>query len=314
MQVELLLDGRQIDHAERAHLVDRLRVLNSGLLHRLAGALDGAADPGFADEHVVRLFGQHEAAGARQRIEPRLGEAFELHLAVAVGEEGEHEERQPVRRRLVEGAEHARRILAARAPTQQFVRLLAAIAAEIFVQKVDHRPEMTAFLDVDLEQIAHVVERRRGLAEIALLFDRSRFGVTLDHHQAAQHGAVFARDILPGRLADMLAERDGTIFLLGCKENAPAVLRHLHIVELGPALGIDRHRGAQIDHGLLETFRSHVLPPVEIARVPALQRFEHAAVLGEIHVVRNLLPVVHVDEVHGVLQIFICPFHLSPSS
>ena len=258
-------------------------------LHRLAGALHRAADAGLADEHVVRLFGQHEAAGARQRIEARLRQAFELHLAVAVGEEGEHEERQPVRRLLVEGAEHARRILAAGAAAQQLVGLLAAVAAEILVQDVDHRPEVAALLDVDLEQVAHVVERRRGLAEMALLLDGGRLGVALDHHQAAQHGAVFARHLLPGRLALVLAERDGAVFFLRREQDAPAVLRHLHVVELGPALGIDRDRGAQIDHRLLEALRPHVLPPVEIAGVPAFQRLEHAAVLGEIHVVRNFL-------------------------
>jgi hypothetical protein len=108
MQIELFLDGRQVDDAEVADFADIVRVLDPGRLHRLAGALDGAADAGLADEHVVRLFGQHEAAGARQRIEAGLREALQLHLAVAVGEECEHVERQPVRRRFVEGAEHAR--------------------------------------------------------------------------------------------------------------------------------------------------------------------------------------------------------------
>ena len=67
---------------------------------------------------------------------------------------------------------------------------------------------MAAFLDIDLEQVAHVVERGRGLAEMALLLDRGRLGVALDHDQAAQHGAMFAGHFLPGRLAVMLAERD----------------------------------------------------------------------------------------------------------
>src|ERR1700692_3932846 len=62
---------------------------------------------------------------------------------------------------------------------------LAALAAEIFLQQVDHRPEMAAFLDIDLEQVAQVVERGRGLAEITLLLDRGRLGVALDHDQAA---------------------------------------------------------------------------------------------------------------------------------
>ena len=61
-------------------------------LHRLAGALDDARHAGLADEHVVRFLGQHEAAGARQRVEAGLRQRRELHLAVAVGEEGEHEE------------------------------------------------------------------------------------------------------------------------------------------------------------------------------------------------------------------------------
>ena len=276
-------------------------IVDAGRLHRLAGALDDAADAGLAHEHVMGFFGQHEAAGARQRIEARLRQAFELHLAVAVGEEGEHEERQPVRRLLVEGAEHARRVGAAGAAAQQLVGLLAAVAAEIFVQQVDHRPQMAAFLDIDLEQVAHVVERRRGLAEMALLLDRGGLGVALDHDEPAQHGAVFARHLLPGRLAEMAAERDLAVLLRRRQQDAPAVFRHPHIVELGPALGIDRDRGAQIDQRLLEALRPHVLPPVEIARVPAFQRAQDAAVLGEADIVRDLGRVVDVDEVHGTL-------------
>jgi len=36
---------------------------------------------------------------------------------------------------------------------------------------------MAAFLDIDLEQIAQIVERRAGLAEAALLLDRGGLGV-----------------------------------------------------------------------------------------------------------------------------------------
>ena len=187
---------------------DVVGIVDAGLLHRLAGALDDAGDAGLAHEHVVRFLGQHEAAGARQRIEAGLRQRLELHLAVAVGEIGEHEERQPVRRLLVEGAQHARRVGIAGAALQQRFRLLAAVGAEIFLQQIDHRPEVAALLDVDLEQVAHVVERGRGLAEMALLLDRGRLGVALDHDQAAQHGAVFARHFLPGVLALVRAERN----------------------------------------------------------------------------------------------------------
>ena len=232
---------------------------------------------------------------------PDCASDVQLHLAVAVGEVGEHEERQPVRRRLVEGAEHARAIGIAGAAAQQLVGLLAAVAAEIFLQQIDHRPEMAALLDIDLEQVAHVVERGRGLAEMALLLDRSRLGVALDHDQPAQHGAILARHFLPGRLAVMLAERDDAVFLLRREQDAPAIVRHLHVVELGPAARIDRIGGAQIDQRLLEAFRPHVVPPVDVAGMPALQRLQHLAILGEIHVVGNLGRVidVHDVDVHG---------------
>ena len=82
---------------------------------------------------------------------------------------------------------------------QQLVGLLAAVLAEILVQQVDHGPQVPAFLDVDLEQVAHVVERGRGLAEVALLLDARGLRVALDDDQAAQHGAVLARHLLPGR-------------------------------------------------------------------------------------------------------------------
>src|SRR2546429_5498232 len=48
-------------------------------------------------------------------------------------------------------------------PYTTLFRSLAAVAAEIFLQQIDHRPQVTAFLDVHLEQIAHVVKRGRGL-------------------------------------------------------------------------------------------------------------------------------------------------------
>ena len=188
--------------------------------------------------------------------------------------------------------------LAGAAP-QQFVGLLAAVAAEIFVQEIDHRPQMAAFLDIDLEQVAHVVERGRGLAEMALLLDRGRLGVALDDDEAPQHGAIFAGHVLPGRLAVVAAERNLAAFLLRREQNAPAVFRHLHVVELRPALRIDRDRGAQIDQRLLEAFRAHVLPPVDVAGMPALQRAQHLPVLGQTDVVGDLGRVVDVLNVHG---------------
>ena len=91
---------------------------------------------------------------------------------------------------------------------QQRLGFLAAVAAEVVVQQVDHRPQVAAFLDVDLEQVAQVVLRRRGQAEVALLLDRCRLGVALRDDDAAQVGAVLAGHVLPGRLALVVAEVD----------------------------------------------------------------------------------------------------------
>ena len=156
----------------------------------------------------MRFFGQHEAAGARQRIEAAFGERCELHLAVAVGEEGEHEERQPVRRLFVECAEDARIVDLSALALEQRLRLLAAVLAEIFDEQINHRPKVAALLDVDLEQVAHVVEARRRCAEVALLLDRSGLGVALHDDQPAQQRPVLARHFLPRRLALVAAERN----------------------------------------------------------------------------------------------------------
>src|ERR1700730_110837 len=160
---------------------------------------------------------------------------------------------------------------------------------------------MAAFLHVDLEQVAHVVERRCRLAQMALLLDRRRLSVALDHHETAQHGAILAGYILPDRLAEMATKRNGAVVLLWREQNAPAVFRHLHIVEFRPALGVHGHGCAQIDQRLLEAFGTHILPPVEIARVPTFERPQNATILREADIVGNLGRVVDVDEVHGML-------------
>jgi len=61
---------------------------------------------------------------------------------------------------------------------EQLLGFLAPVAAEVSVEQVDHRPEVAAFLDVDLEEIAQVVQRRAGVAEQALLLDGRRLGVS----------------------------------------------------------------------------------------------------------------------------------------
>ncbi len=294
VEVEVLLQRGKVDHAQAAQPG---RVVGLVLVHHVAGALDDARNARFADEHVVRLLGQHEAAGARQRVEARLGERRELVLAVAVGDEGKHEERQPVRRLLVERGEDARVVGVARAALEQRLGFLATVAAEVGVQQVDHGPKVAAFLDVDLEQVAQVVERGAGKAQVALLLDRSRLGVALGDDDAAQRRAVFAGHVLPGGLAPVGAEVDLAACLGGGEENAPAVVRHPHVVEVRPALGLDADRGAQVHVHRLRLFGAHFAPPLEVPRLPVLERALQRPVARQVDVVRDALVVV--DARHG---------------
>ena len=230
--------------------------------------------------------------GARQRIEARFGERAELVLAVAIGEEREHEERQPVGRLFVERAEDPRIVGVARAALEQRFGLLAAVAAEIRVQQIHHRPQMAPFLDVDLEQVAQVVERRAGEPEMALLLDRRRLGVALRDDEAPQVRPVLAGHFLPRGLALVRAEIDLAPGLGRREEDAPAIVGHLDVIEVRPALRLDADRRAQVDVGLAGAFGPHVAPPVQELGLPVLERALQRLVAGKVDVVGDLLAVI----------------------
>src|SRR5437870_13399304 len=120
---------------------------------------------------MMRFFGQHEFTGARQRLESRLSQSRELILAVTIRKHRESEKVQPVVARLIECFEDARFVRIAAAPLQQRISLIAAVAAKISVQQINHGPEMPALFDVYLKKIAQVVKRRTSVAELSLLLD-----------------------------------------------------------------------------------------------------------------------------------------------
>src|SRR5579872_2370245 len=107
------------------------------------------------------------------------------------------------------------------------------------MQQVDHRPQMPAFLDVDLEKIAQVIQRRTGFAEIALLLDRCGFGIALRHDEASQHPSMLARNFAPNRFTLVLAESDATIGLRRGQKNSPSIVGHFEIAESRPSLRVD---------------------------------------------------------------------------
>lgn len=208
MEVDIALDGRQVDHAGGAQLG---HVVGLEFVHLLRGALNDAGNAAFAHEHVVRFFGQHELGRAGQQVKSAFRQRAQLELAITVGEIGEHEETQPVWRGFVEGAQDARIVRVPAAALQQALGFIAAIAAKMLVQQINHGPQVAAFLDVDLVEVAQVIHAGGGQAEVTLLLDRRRLGVALRDDDAAQIGTVFTRNVLPGFFTLVIAKVDGTV-------------------------------------------------------------------------------------------------------
>jgi hypothetical protein len=214
-------------------------------------------------------------------------------LAVAVGEHREHEERQPVGDRLVEGREDAGLVHVPGPPLEQVFRLLAPVAAEVGVQQVDHRPEVAPFLDVHLEEVAAVVHGRRAVAQQALLLDAGGLGVPLRDDDAAQRVAELAGNLLPRGIPEEVSEPYPAVVLGRGQEDPPFVVGHLHVVEVRPSLRIDRDGGAEVDLVRLEIRGAGLVPPLEVVGLPLLERPEQALVLRQVDVVRDLLVELH---------------------
>ena len=297
VEVDEALQRRQIDGARGAH---PFRVVGAEFVHHCARPFDDPHDAGLAHEHVMGFLGQHELAGTRQRVEAGLGQGRELIFSVAVGEEGEHEVGQPVWRGFVESAQNARFVRVAGVPLQHHLRLFATVAPEVGVQQIDHRPQVAALLHVDLEQIAQVVQRRAGGAQMPLLFDRGRLGITLRDDQPAQLAAVLAGHLLPGGLPEVIAEGDARVRGRRRQEDAPTIVGHFDVAEMRPAVGVHADCGAQIDVQRTARHRSEIVPPAQVIGLPGFQGAPQPAIVGQPDVVRNALGVI---DRHGVLPV-----------
>src|SRR5206468_6570590 len=130
--------------------------------------------------------------------------------------------------------------------------------------------------------------RRRGAAEMALLLDRRRLGISLRHDQSTQICAMLARHLLPRWLALVRAEIDLALGLERIQKNSPPILRHLDEVEVRPAFVIDTNRGAQVDVVEARAVGTHLAPPIEERRLPMLERALQHAVIAQADVVRDL--------------------------
>src|SRR5207244_5922479 len=107
----------------------------------------------------------------------------------------------------------------------------------------------------------------------------------------------------------MLAERDPPVGDGRREQDAPAVFGHPDIAELGPALGLDADRGAQIDEARLEALGPALPPPVETARVPAFERPPQPRVGIEPDIVRDQPVIIDAD---GFGHVLLLPFASFP--
>ena len=199
----------------------------------------------------MRFFSQHEARGTRQRIKARFSQCTQLELAVAIREVGEHEKRQPVRGAFIKGAQNAWIVQVTGTTLQQCFGFFSTIATKVAMQQIHHGPQMPSLFHVHLEQVAQIVKRRTGQTQMALLFHRGRFGVTLCDDDATQIGAMFARHFLPGWFTLVITKINLAFTISRGEKNTPAIIGHLHVIKMCPATGIDAHCSTQIDIGSL---------------------------------------------------------------
>jgi len=115
---------------------------------------------------------------------------------------------QPVGRCLIERLQDPGVVFLTTAPLKECFPFFAAITTEIFVQQIDHGPEVAALFNVDLEEVAQVVLTGRSQAQMALLLDTRWFGIALGHDDTAEVGPVFAGDVLPDLFTEVIAEMD----------------------------------------------------------------------------------------------------------
>ena len=131
---------------------------------------------------------------------------------------------------------------------------------------------MTALFHIDLKEIAQVILRWRGQTQMTLLLNGCRLSVALRDDDATQIRAMLAGHILPGSFTFVFAKMHLALLILRRKENTPAIIRHLHMAELCPAFRRGVDGGAQIYVKAMRAIRAHVIPPLQIIRLPVLKR------------------------------------------
>src|SRR5207249_4738218 len=138
------------------------------------------------------------------------------------------------------------------------------------------------------KQVAQIVQARTAAAEPSLLLDARGLGVALRDDEAPELIAEFSRDFLPHGPTEEIAEADPAIVDRIRQKDAPAVLGQLHVLEMRPSGWIDADGGSYVHLVVvLEALRPHVAPPLNVFRLPVLQRALQPPVARQPDVVGN---------------------------
>src|SRR5262249_37852460 len=112
-------------------------------------------------------------------------------------------------------------------------------------------------------------------------------GVTLRNDDSTECIPKLARHFLISRTSEVVAEPNLCIGLRWFQKNTPTIIRHLHVIEVGPTLRANIDRGTQPDILLLKAFGTHFTPPVDVVWQPLFKRALKLLIVFEIYVIRN---------------------------
>ncbi len=140
---------------------------------------------------------------------------------------------------LVKGLQDAGVVFVTAVTLQQSIGFFTAISAKVFVQQIDHGPQVATFFHVNLKQVAQVVHARRCEAQMTLLLNRSWLGIALRHDDAAQVRSVFARHVLPNFFTFVIAKMNLTVLISRIQKHTPTIVTHFDVTKLRPTLGVN---------------------------------------------------------------------------
>src|SRR5712672_4658572 len=107
---------------------------------------------------------------------------------------------------------------------------------------------------------------------MTLLLHRRGFRIPLSDDDPPQIGAVLAGHVLPDGFPFVVAEIDLAFTVGRREENSPAIVGHLHVVEMRPTARMNTNGGSEVHVGGVRALRAHLHPPLEKLRLPVLER------------------------------------------